>query len=109
VDSEKRDIDHIFNFMKEKSKLSKFSKKQQRFYQHAIYWHTLPFKNGMAIKNFLNVAKSNDVYFLTPSVFKGNETSPEFLFDYCIKKYQYKLKKRNELSKNDIEYYFPPD
>lgn len=105
----RKNLEEMFQEAAEENKLEKYGKKQQQFIMQMMYWHTLPFKDGYYIKQFLNFQKTNEPFYLTPSVLpKVEGQSVEFLFDNAILKYSYKIKNRDELTKSDHEFYHAP-
>jgi len=106
----KSELDKIFKHEAESKKLDKYGKKQQELIGHMLFWNTLPYKDGSYIKMFLEAQKPNEKFYLTPSVIpKQNDGKAEFLFDSAILKFSFKFKKRNELTKKDVEFYHPPE
>ena len=101
-------LDKMFNFLGDKSKLKKFGKQQQQFIAQMFYWNTLDFKDGYFIKQFLEFQQKNKPFYFTPSVLQPFEQPPEFLFELAIKKYEIKIRKREDLKKNEPEYIFAP-
>ena len=101
-------LNNMFKFMNNVSKLEKYGKRQQQFITQMFYWNTLDFKDGYYIKQFLDFQNENDPYYFTPSVIQPFKLPPKFLFDYSIKKYHLKVKKRIELLKNEPEYHINP-
>ena len=102
-------LDPIFKILAEESKYEKKGKKQQKFITQSIFWHTLDFKEGYHIKNFLKFYNPQKPFLFTPSVLQPFNLPPKFLPDYSIKKYHLKIKKREEVNKSEQEYYFLPE
>lgn len=105
-----KNLDRIFSQQAKKNELSKYGKQQQKLFTQMIFYNTLDFKAGYFIEQFLNKQSPNQKFYFVPSVIpnqKGNE--PEFLYEYAILKYEYRLKNRNQVKKNDVEYYFKPN
>ncbi|MBU0613805.1 hypothetical protein KJ766_00785, partial [Patescibacteria group bacterium] len=71
-------------------------------------WNTLDFKDGYSIKKFLEFRDENEPYYFTPSVLQPFELPPKFLTDFSIKKYHLRVKRREELLKNDPEFQSDP-
>jgi hypothetical protein len=99
----------MFKFLGDMSKLEKHGKRQQQFITQMFYWNTLDFKDGYYIKKFLEFQDKDDPYFFTPSVLQPFGLPPKFLTDCSIKKYHIKVKKREDLNKNEPEYGFNPE
>lgn len=109
ANTKRKNLDKFFSQEKKRNLLSKYGKRQQQFVMQMIYWHTLPFKEGYLIKQFLDYQPSSRPFYLLPSVLsKVSGGNPEFLFDHAILKTEYKFKKRDELKISDIEFHFPP-
>ncbi len=101
-------LDNMFKFMRNESRLVKYGKRQQQFITQMFYWNTLDFKDGYNIKKFLEFRDENEPYYFTPSVLQPFELPPKFLTDLSIKKYHLRVKRREELLKNDPEYQSDP-
>lgn len=105
----RKNLKAMFKLVAEQNKLEKYGKKQQQFVMQMVYWHTLPFKNGYYIKQFLDFQKPDQKFYLTPSVLPEQEGGQvEFIFDSAILKFGYKLKRRQELDSRDMEFHHPP-
>ncbi|WP_304063769.1 hypothetical protein [Pedobacter glucosidilyticus] len=101
-------LDYMFKAFEDASKLEKYGKRQQNFIAQLFYWHTLDFKDGYFIKQFLDFQKSNDPFFFTPSVIQPFGLPPKFLFDSSIKKYHLKVSQRKDIKNNEPEFNFDP-
>lgn len=101
-------LDNMFKFMGDISRLEKHGKRQQQFITQMFYWNTLDFKDGYNIKKFLDFKDEKEPYYFTPSVLQPFGLPPKFLTDLSIKKYHLKVKRREELLKNEPEYQFDP-
>ena len=101
-------LDYMFQAIENLNKLKKYGKRQQNFIGQVFYWHTLDFKDGYYIKQFLEFQKTDEPYFFTPSVIQPFGLQPKYLFDYSIKKYHLKVTNRRDLKKSDPEYNFDP-
>ncbi|MDD4576814.1 MAG: hypothetical protein PHI36_10345 [Bacteroidales bacterium] len=101
-------LDNMFKLMGDVSRLEKYGKRQQQFITQMFYWNTLDFKEGYNIKKFLEFREENEPYYFTPSVLQPFGLPPKFLTNLSIKKYHLKIKKREDLLKNDPEYQFDP-
>ena len=109
ANTERKNLNEIFKTAAEQSKFDKYGKKQQQFVMQMVYWHTLDFKDGYYIKQFLEFQKPSEKFYLTPSVVPKDEGGQvEFIFDSAILKSDYKLKHRHELKGHDIEFHYPP-
>ncbi|MGP8217485.1 MAG: hypothetical protein ACLQQ4_18095 [Bacteroidia bacterium] len=103
-----KEIEELFIRDAERKKFEKYGKRQQKYVVQHVFWHTFEFKDGYLIKRFLEFQQQNEPFYLTPSVVKTAGEMPEYLFDYSILKYHYKLRKRGELTEHDIEYHMKP-
>jgi hypothetical protein len=101
-------LDYMFKAIENSKKLEKYGKRQQNFIGQIFYWHTLDFKDGYFIKQFLEFQKSNDPFYFTPSVIQPFGLQPKFLFDFSIKKYYLKVTKREDIKRTDPEFNFNP-
>ena len=105
-----RNIDRIFTEEAKRSELSKYGKQQQKLFTQMVFYKTLDFKEGYYIDQFWAKQSLNQKFNLVPSVLPTQEgQAPEFLFDYTIVKFGYKLKNRNQINKNDVEFYLKPN
>jgi len=105
----KRNLDKIFKEDAKKKKFSKYGKKQQQLFTQMIFWKKLVYKEDYFIHQFLTVQSTKGRFYFTPSVLPKTPQEPvEFLFEYAILKYGFKLKKRSDVNKNDIEYHCKP-
>ncbi len=105
----RKNLNEMFKTVAEQSKFEKYGKKQQQLVMQMIYWHTLDFKDGYYIKTFLEFQKTNEKFYLTPSVIPQSENGQvEFIFESAILKFGYKSKYRHELNGHDIEFHYPP-
>lgn len=101
-------LDYMFKAIENSSKLEKYGKRQQNFIGQIFYWHTLDFKDGYFIKQFLKFQKPNDPFYFTPSVIQPFGLQPKFLLDFSIKKYHLKVTKREDIKCTDPEFNFDP-
>lgn len=101
-------LDYMFKAIENSSKLEKYGKRQQNFIAQLFYWHTLDFKDGYYIKQFLEFQKSNDPFYFTPSVIQPFGLPPKYLFDSSIKKYHLKVRNRQDIKPNEPEFNFDP-
>jgi hypothetical protein len=103
-------LDIIFNQQAKQNELSKYGKQQQKLFTQMIFYNTLDFKPGYFIEQFLNRQSPNQKFNFVPSVLPNQHgQEPEFLYDYAIVKFGYRLKNRNQIGKNDVEYYLKPN
>lgn len=108
ANSERKRLDYMFKFLEKEYELEKYGKKQQKLFAQLFYWHTLDYKDGYFITQFLDFMAEPKPFQFTPSVIQPFGLPPKFLTDYSIKKYDLKIKKRDEVLKNEIEYIFDP-
>lgn len=101
-------LDYMFKAIENSSKLEKYGKRQQNFIAQLFYWHTLDFKDGYYIKQFLEFQKSNDPFYFTPSVIQPFGLPPKYLFDCSIRKYHLKVSDRQDIKPNEPEFNFDP-
>lgn len=106
---ERSRLNDQFEILGEDQRIEKYGKNQQRLVAQMYYWKTLDFKKGYHIEKFLEFYKNGDPYYLTPSLVEPFNLPPTFLTDLSIKKYELKVKKRQEVGKRDPEYPFTPD
>ncbi|MGE0566620.1 MAG: hypothetical protein AB7O73_01615 [Bacteroidia bacterium] len=101
-------LDTMFKFMGNQSKLEKYGKRQQEFIAQMTYWNTLDFKDGYFIKKFLDFQKTNEPFIFLPCVVPKDGKPMEFLFDHGIKKYEFQVRHRYEVQKDELEDVFNP-
>lgn len=99
----RKNIQRQFDFIGVISALEKYKKNHQKLIVQMIYWNTLPINDGYSIKVFLDKYKPGEKFYLTPFVIDNNDKVKEPLTDLAILKTSYKLRKRAELTKFDIE------
>ncbi len=105
----RKNLDKLFKYAAKKNQLTKYGKRQQQFVMQTIFWNTLDFKDGYYIKRFMDFQTPATKFYLTPSVIpKQAGQAVEFLFDNVILLPGYKLKKRADVTKYDVEYYHLP-
>jgi hypothetical protein len=102
-------LDVLFKIFAKESQYEKKGKKQQKFIAQTFYWHTLDFKEGYHIKQFLDIYDAKKTFYFTPSVLQPFNLPPKFLLEYSIKKYHLKIKNRKEVNKSEPEYHFIPE
>lgn len=103
---DQKQLDKIFKQDAVNKQLSKYGKRQQQLYTQLAFWKKLEYDEKYFIHQFLSNQKTNTKFYLTPSILpQGENSTPEFLFDYSILKFNYRLKYRNQITKNDLEYY----
>jgi hypothetical protein len=108
ADFERKRLKGMFDFLQNQSKFNKYGKRQQKFIAQMLYWNTLDFKEGYFIKKFLDILTPAEPYILLPCIIDKEGNPMQFLFDYGIRKYEYKLRNRKDLTENDPEYHFIP-
>jgi len=101
-------LKHLFKRLGDQTKLSKYGKQQQQFFQQMFYWHTLDFQEGLLINRFLNFQKPSEPFLFAPTVIASDGKEAELLFDQAIKKHEFKLKQRHEVLKHEPEHLFDP-
>lgn len=103
-----KNLDKTFEKEAKKNALSKYGKRQQKLFTQMIFRRTLDFKDGYLIKQFLDAQAPESKFYLFPCVVSGDGGAPEYLYDYAILKFQYRIKNRSEIGKNDVENYLKP-
>lgn len=101
-------LDYMFKFIEAVNKLEKYGKRQHNLTAQLFYWHTLDYKDGYFIKQFLEFRTASEPFMFTPSVIQPFGFPPKFIFDWSIKKYDLKVRFRREIKKNEPEYLFDP-
>ncbi|TWI19159.1 hypothetical protein [Sphingobacterium siyangense] len=105
----KRQLDKIFKEDANRNNLSKYGKQQQQLFTQMIFWKTLVYHEDYFIHQFITKQPTDQKFYFMPAVLpKVPEGEIEYLFEYAIEKFQYRLKHRGNITNNDIEYYFKP-
>lgn len=104
--TETKKIDKFFKKAAKKNALKKYGKRQQQFVAQMIFWHTLPFRDGSFIKTFLQMYRPQDSFYFIAHTVQSNNIPMESFTDSYILKHGYKLKRREELTSEDIEFHF---
>jgi hypothetical protein len=99
-------LDEAFNTYQELNKVEKYGKIQQSMVMQMVYWKTLPNKKGTMFHSFTADQANNELFHFCPFYMSNN--SPVALEDLIIKKYHYSFKKRADVVKGDLEYYYGP-
>lgn len=93
-----------------RKKLAKYGKRQQKLFTQMIFCRTLEYRENYYIHQFLNMQGPHGQFYFTPSVVPQRQNeAPEFLYDFAIVKFQYRLKNRNEIGKYDVENLLNPN
>lgn len=104
ADPSRKNLTPQFQNIEEKRKLEKFGKRHQQLIMQVIFAHNFEYKPGLQIHKFLNAYFPSDPFFLTPFVVGNNQL--KILNGQAIKVNGYKFKRRETLTKNDVEYHF---
>jgi hypothetical protein len=105
----RKSLDTIFHKEEQNNKLSKYGKRQQKLFMQMIFCKTLDYREDYFIHQFLTKQSPNGKFYFIPSVVPKNPgEAVELLYEHGIVKYQYKLRQRSEINKNDIENYLKP-
>lgn len=105
----RKSLDTIFHEEEQNNKLSKYGKRQQKLFMQMIFCKTLDYNEDYFIHQFLTKQPPAGKFYFIPSVIPKNPgEAVELLYEHGIVKYQYKLKQRSEINKNDIENYLKP-
>jgi hypothetical protein len=99
-------IDEAFNVYQEANKVEKYGKIQQSLVMQMVYWKTLPNKKGTLFHSFVSTQDENGLFHFCPFILNDKHTFA--LEDLTIKKYHYSYKKRRDVNKMDIEFYYGP-
>jgi hypothetical protein len=104
----KQNLDKYFKQIEIANRLEKYGKQQQKLIMHYLFWKTLPLTENSFVKVFIDFIKPNEKFVFTPSYLdKKNKDKVEFIFSSQIIMFDYKHKNRKDLTKNDIEFYYP--
>jgi hypothetical protein len=107
--SGRKSLDIAFEEAAIENKLSKYGKSQQKLFTQMIFCKTLEYRENYYIHEFLAKQGPTGQFYFTPSVVPQEvNTAPEFLFDYSIVKFQYKLRNRNEIKEHEAENILKP-
>lgn len=96
-------LDEMFNEYKESVKFEKYGKVQQSMVMQMIYWKSLELVDGSLFPIFTETqSQQGDFYFMP---FYMDKERPVPIEEIKILKHNYRLRKRADLTKADIEYH----
>lgn len=95
----------IFNSIEERQKFEKYGKRHQQLVMQIKLAHNFEYKPGLLIHRFLSTYSTTDAYFLTPFVTSPQTNELKILNTLSIKKYSFKIARREELTTKDTEYH----
>lgn len=99
-------LDIAFNSYRENIKYEKYGKVQQSMVMQMVYWKTLLNKKGTLFYSFISEQEQDKTFHFCP-FYLDNET-PVAIDSFVVKKYRYNLKRREEITERDIEFYYGP-
>jgi hypothetical protein len=99
----RKNLDSIFNKAERLLRLDKFGKQQQQLVMQMFLAHNLIYRNDLKIAEFLKTYSSTDKFVFTPFV-QLPDGKIKILNGIGFTKFEYKIKKRDELTKYDPEY-----
>lgn len=99
-------LDTAFHTYRENVKYEKYGKVQQSMVMQMVYWKTLPNLKGTLFYSFLSEQKENAKFHFCP--FYLVDKKPVAIYSHIITKYKYSLKKREEVTNRDLEFYYGP-
>ena len=99
-------LDIAFHAYRENVKYEKYGKVQQSMVMQMVYWKTLPNLKGTLFYSFLSEQKEKDKFHFCP--FFLVEDKLIAIDSHVITKYSYSIKKREEVTDRDLEFYYGP-
>lgn len=102
---QREELREKFGQIEEKRKYEKYGKRHQQLFMQVTLAHNFEYKDGLMVDKFLKTYNQNEPFYFTPYFHNSEANQLKVLNTLSIKKYQYKIKKRSELTKNDHEYY----
>jgi hypothetical protein len=96
-------LDEMFNDYKESAKYEKYGKEQQSMVMQMIYWKNLDIVEGSWFPIFIKAQPQKGQFFFVPFYMDNKKPIP--IDEIKVLKYNYRLRKRADLTKADIEYY----
>ena len=99
-----KEIDKYFQKCTEKMAIERHGKSQQKMLTHTVFWKT-NIKKGEPFEQFINTLTTLDEFYFAP-FYLNADRQPILIDDLKIRKNKIKIKSRNELTNNDLEYYF---
>lgn len=99
-------LDVAFNNYRENVKYEKYGKVQQSMVMQMVYWKTLPNKKGTLFYSFISEQEQDKKFHFCP-FYLVNE-KPVAIDSFVVKKYGYSLKRRDEVTERDLEFYYGP-
>lgn len=97
-------LDTMFNEYRENTKYEIHGKNQQSLVMQMIYWKNLELLDTSHFPKFLQDQPDKGKFYILP--FYMNNGRPIPIEELKISKYQYQLKHRKDLTKNDIEFHY---
>jgi len=97
-------LDEMFNAYHEEIKYEKYGKRQQSMIMQMVYWKTLPNMEGTLFYSFLEAQPKNRKFHFAP--FYMVDGAPTIVESHVITKYRYSLKYRQDVGKDDLEFYY---
>lgn len=96
-------LDEMFNEYREGIKYEKYGKNQQSMVMQMIYWKNLKLVDSSFFPKFIEDQKSDEKFYFVPFYLDNDRPTP--IEELKITKYKYQIRKRQDLTENDIEYY----
>ena len=94
-----------FKTVEQQRKFEKFGKRHQQLIMQVKFVHNFEYKPGLMIHKFLTTYNNTDTYYFTPFVTNPQTNELKILNSLSIKKYQFKVKRRENLTPQDHEYH----
>lgn len=94
-----------FQTVQEQRKYEKYGKRHQQLIMQVKFAHNFEYRPGLLIHHFLNTYSTNDTFLFTPFVFDQEANQLKILNALSIKKYEFKLKRRENLTIHDHEFH----
>lgn len=96
-------LDTVFHQYRVEMKHENYGKTQQSLVMQMIYWKNLALHEASLFSKFLQDQPQNGKFYFLPFYIVNEQPIP--ILELKITKYQYQIKHRKDLTKNDVEYY----
>ena len=101
----RKNLDAQFKTVAEQRKFEKYGKRHQQLIMQVKFANNFEYKPGLLIHEFLTTYSDSDTYYFTPFVTNPQTNELKILNSLSIKKFQFKHKRRENLTLQDHEYH----
>jgi hypothetical protein len=101
----RKNLDKRFKDIEEKRKFEKFGKRHQQLFSVFVFAHNFKYAEGLLVDKFLQTYDSKSKFYFAPFVINKEDNKLKILNSLAIKKYEYKINRREMLTEKDHEYH----